>query len=138
MGLARNQPTTLDLFSGPAVGDLSPPSASPTATTPAETPRLILPSNLSAAVKRLNDGELDQLLSAILAEQERRGTKQPMLDQSAQKGQVKAVAAPLTAGKLNAIRAAFKAGVTPSRIAREFGISQADVRKALAADKAAR
>jgi len=41
---------------------------------------------------------------------------------------------PLTQGKLNAVRAAFKAGVTPSRIARQFGISQADVPKALARD----
>jgi predicted transcriptional regulator len=39
----------------------------------------------------------------------------------------------LSLGKLNAVRAAFKAGVTPSRIAREFGISQANVRKVLAA-----
>ena len=38
----------------------------------------------------------------------------------------------LTAGKQNAVRAAFKAGVKPSAIARKFGISQSDVRKALA------
>jgi transposase-like protein len=38
----------------------------------------------------------------------------------------------LTTGKLNAVRAAFKAGVKPSAIARRFGISQSDVRKALA------
>jgi predicted transcriptional regulator len=37
----------------------------------------------------------------------------------------------LPQGKLNAVRAAFKAGVTLARIAREFGLSQADVRKAL-------
>jgi transposase-like protein len=42
------------------------------------------------------------------------------------------------AGKLNAVRGAFKAGVTPSRIARQFGISQSDVRKALASDTAKR
>jgi transposase-like protein len=30
------------------------------------------------------------------------------------------------------MRAAFKAGVKPSAIARQFGISQSDVRKALA------
>jgi hypothetical protein len=30
----------------------------------------------------------------------------------------------LTTGKLNAVRAAFKAGVKPSAIARQFGISQ--------------
>ena len=32
-------------------------------------------------------------------------------------------------------RAVFKAGITPSRIARQFGISQANVRKALASDE---
>ena len=38
----------------------------------------------------------------------------------------------LTTGKLNAVRAAFKAGVKPPAIARQFGISQSEVRKALA------
>ena len=33
------------------------------------------------------------------------------------------------------VRAAFKAGITPSRIARQFGLSQSDVRKALAGDE---
>jgi transposase-like protein len=32
---------------------------------------------------------------------------------------------------MNAVRAAFKAGITPARIARQFGLSQSDVRKAL-------
>ena len=32
--------------------------------------------------------------------------------------------------KVKAVRAAFKAGVTPSRIARQCGLSQADVKKA--------
>ena len=45
---------------------------------------------------------------------------------------VEEVAGGLTKGKLNAVRAAFKAGVKPSAIARQFGISQSDVRKALA------
>jgi DNA-directed RNA polymerase specialized sigma24 family protein len=40
----------------------------------------------------------------------------------------------LTRGQVNAVRAAYKAGVTPSQIARQFGISQSDVRKALMAD----
>jgi DNA invertase Pin-like site-specific DNA recombinase len=42
--------------------------------------------------------------------------------------------APLTRGQVNAVRSAFKAGITPSQIAREFGISQSDVKKALAND----
>jgi transposase-like protein len=40
----------------------------------------------------------------------------------------------LTKGKLNAVRAAFKAGVKPSAIARQFGISQSLVREALATE----
>jgi hypothetical protein len=37
----------------------------------------------------------------------------------------------LTRGQLNAVRAASKAGITPTQIARQFGLSQSDVRKAL-------
>jgi len=39
---------------------------------------------------------------------------------------------------VDAVRAAFKAGVKPSAIARQFGISQADVKRALAAEKLSR
>ena len=46
--------------------------------------------------------------------------------------QVNIAEVPLTRGQVNAVRAAFKAGITPSRIARQFGISQANVRRALA------
>jgi len=93
-------------------------------------PRHILPNDLAKAVKELRDEELDRLLSAVLAEQKRRGKKRS--DEISRQQQVKVVTVPLTQGKLNAVRAAFKAGITPSRIARQFGISQADVRKALA------
>ena len=41
----------------------------------------------------------------------------------------------LTRGQVNAVRAAFKAGITPTRIARQFGISQSNVRKVLASDE---
>jgi DNA invertase Pin-like site-specific DNA recombinase len=72
-------------------------------------------------------------LSAVIAEQKRRGNKSPA--EISRKQRVDVVAAvPLTQGKLNAVRAAFKAGVTPSRIARQFGISQSDIRKALASE----
>jgi uncharacterized protein (DUF433 family) len=41
-------------------------------------------------------------------------------------------------GAKNAVRAAFKAGVKPSQIARQFGLSQVDVRKALACEASRR
>ena len=44
----------------------------------------------------------------------------------------------LTRGQVNAVRSAFKAGITPSRIAREFGIPLSDVRQALASDETKR
>ncbi|SDB57634.1 hypothetical protein SAMN02982931_04593 [Bauldia litoralis] len=40
-------------------------------------------------------------------------------------------AASLPQGKLNAIRAAVKAGVKPNVIARQFGVSLAAIKKAL-------
>jgi DNA invertase Pin-like site-specific DNA recombinase len=89
-----------------------------------------LPADLANAIKHLDDQELDRLLAAVLAERKRRGRKLPASDERSRKR--KAISVPLTQGKLNAVRAAFKAGVTPSRIARQFGISQSDVRKALA------
>jgi DNA invertase Pin-like site-specific DNA recombinase len=87
---------------------------------------------LANAVKALRDEELGRLLTVILAEQKRRGKKRPGSDKISRQRQAKVVPVQLAQGKLNAVRAAFKAGVTPSRIARQFGISLADVRKALA------
>jgi|SRR6516225_9406471 len=95
--------------------------------------RHVLPADLPNAVRHLDDHELDQLLSAGIAEQKRRSKKLALKISQPRRVRVVA-AAPLTQGKLNAVRAAFKAGVTPSRIARQFGISHSDVRKALASD----
>jgi len=93
-----------------------------------------LPADLSNAIKQLGDQELDRLLAAVLAEQKRRGKEFRVSDENSRKRKVETISVPLTQGKLNAVRAAFKAGVTPSRTARQFGISQSDVRKALAGD----
>jgi hypothetical protein len=121
--------STPDLFSFASDRAASTASVNLTSNT---SVRHILPNDLARAVKHLDDQELDRLLSAVLVEQKRRGKKHPDSDEISRKRQFKAVAIPLTQGKLNAVRAAFRAGVTPSRIARQFGISQSDVRKALA------
>jgi hypothetical protein len=75
------------------------------------------------------------LLAAVLAEQNARGVNYPVSAEPSRKKPTTAVAPPLAQGKLNAVRAAFKAGVTPSRIARQFGISLSDVKKVLASDE---
>jgi hypothetical protein len=102
----------------------------------------------------LTDDELMQLVEAVLHEAEQRGKlplrpggdpiqpirlikdvtqKRPNIVTASNRKQVEVTEVTLSPGKLNAVRAAFEAGVTPSRIARQFGISQANVRKALAA-----
>src|SRR5499427_7558086 len=70
--------------------------------------------------------------------QKRRGRSTPIREENSRQRRFEVATAPLTLGKLNAVRAAFKAGVTPSRIAKQFGISQSEVRKALAGDASAK
>jgi hypothetical protein len=142
MGNGNNPSIKADLFSEQQSPDTSSSSASeakssslPTdETAAASSQSYALPKNLPSAIRHLDDDQLDRLLTAVLAEQRRRGRKVPVSDKSPRKGLVKVVAPPLALGKLNAIRAAFEAGFTPSRIARQFRISQSDVRKALAND----
>jgi len=75
------------------------------------------------------------LLAAVTAEQQRRGKKPPSHAKTPSKDPDEAASVSLTPGKLSAVRAAFKAGVRPSKIAKQFGVSQSDVRKVLASDK---
>ena len=95
--------------------------------------RYILPRDIDAAIKQLDDPDLDRLVLAALAERSRR-KKPPLAEESRSNRLVEADAVSLPPGKLNAVRAAFKAGVTPARIAREFGISRSDVQRALAGE----
>jgi hypothetical protein len=139
----RARSWTPDLFSSaPTEAHSRSPESSASSPAvhppPSEFPsRHILPADLPKAVRHLDDQELDRLLSAVIAEQKRRGNKLP--GEMLRKRRVEVIAAtPLTQGKLNAVRAAFKAGISPPRIARQFGISQSDVRKALASDIAKR
>jgi hypothetical protein len=83
-----------------------------------------LPKDLPKAIMPLNDEELVRLLAAAIAETERRrgtgpsrGKREPLFS--------------LTRWQLNAVRAAFKSGVTPARIARQFGLTQSDCEPAL-------
>jgi predicted DNA binding protein len=118
--------------------------------------RHVLPRDLSNALKQLDDGELHRLFAATRHELQRRGwsltntsvirptthmgTEQRASDQSTtteespERRQPEEANVALTRGQVNAVRAAFKAGITPSRIARQFGISRSDVRKVLASE----
>jgi hypothetical protein len=122
----------IDCSSGKAAADDPPP------------PRHLLPRDLAGALRQLDDREIDALLSAVTTEAKRRGrlTAQRPKEKFAPDAKAQTHQAPaedgagsLTTGKLSAVRAAFKAGVKPSAIARQFGISQSDVRKALATER---
>ena len=146
MGRDHGEQPTPDLFSTETVRDGSPSPTSPIPAAPRadeSSQRHVLPKNLRKAVKHLSDGELDLLCAAILEEMERRG-RLPPNDQTTNRSsrthksshgrQEEAATISLTRGQVNAVRAAFKAGIKPSVIARQFRISQSDVRKVLASN----
>ncbi len=158
MGRDPVKQTTPDLISAQPVRDAPAPPTKPVSATAtmadSASPRHVLPKNLPHAVKQLSDDELDRLLNVALDEAKRRGRLSPTVgadftpssprptDLAARRvprtddrKKVDIGEVSLTRGQVNAVRAAFKAGVTPSRIARQFGISQSNVRKALASDE---
>jgi hypothetical protein len=115
MGRDRTEQATPDLFSTAASS--GQPSPSPRAKqSSAQKRRHILPNDLPNAVKHLDDRELDLLITASLEEAKRRGRLLPSVQANRPD---------------EAVRAAAKAGIKPSVIARQFGISQSDVRKVL-------
>jgi hypothetical protein len=137
MGRESRQQATPDLFGEP------PPATNEVLPSPK---RHVLPKDLPNAVKHLDDQEFDRLLAVTLSEAKRRGKALPRAatddpvskrssgpDKSAHpRGQMDAATVSLTRGQVNAVLAAFKAGIKPSQIARQFRISQSDVRKVLA------
>jgi hypothetical protein len=153
MGRERSKENSPDLFSTGTGRDTSPPTRPPTKDAKAEPvpQRHVLPKNLRNAVKHLSDEELDLLHAATLEEIKRRGrlqpnvgadsaqtsrhAKRPPIKDISQRRRVDIVEATLTRGQINVVRAAFKAGITPARIARQFGISQSNLRKVLAPDE---
>lgn len=152
MGSDRIQPPTPDQFSAGGT-EGQPHNAGSEPALIHRAPKPVLPKDLPKALGYLDDQVLDRLLGAAIDEVKRRGRLPPGFEGSSAKtvaGSAEPISPPteassrprrrqmappsLTRGQVNAVRAAFKAGITPSRIARQFGLTQSDVRKALAAD----
>jgi hypothetical protein len=55
----------------------APPPVVPDGGPVAASPPYVLPTNLPSALRHLDDDQLDRLLSAVLAEQQARGSKNP-------------------------------------------------------------
>lgn len=126
--------------------------------TPPSSARHVLPKDLPGALARLSDSELDKLVAAAIDEAKKRErlplnlvgnsleADQPSHNAPRERAPVRHGVSPKrqsnandvpsswTRGQLSAVRAAFKAGVKPSVIARQFRVSQSDVRKVLAAE----
>jgi hypothetical protein len=139
MAHRRTQPATPDLFSR----ELARNGASPQASASKETAygvsqRHVLPRDLPNAVKHLTDTELDLLIVTAVDEAKRRGRLPPQVElkrpDEPKRAGVDLAVGSLTRGQINAVRAAYKAGVTPSQIARQFGISQSNIRKVMLTD----
>ena len=135
MKRGRLTKATTDRLPISAVDKVLAPLMSQTTVLEAPPPRHVLPKDLPNAIRQLDDQEFERLAAAVRVEQKRRGQRKPA---KADTDDDKPASASLSVGKTNAIRAAFQAGVTPSRIARQFGISQADVRLVLSSSSSKR
>ena len=111
---------------------------------------LLLPDDLVSSLRLLADADLHRLRAAVAEEVERRGPPTSGGARERSKQQVRPSAAPgtassrrprtsasvpaapaVTAGKASAIRAAFRAGLKPATIARQFGVPQSLVQQVL-------
>jgi hypothetical protein len=160
MPLSRTQPLP-DLFGAvaddkphhsPARLTSIKPTPAVMSTADKSSPRYFLPKDLSNALQQLDDLELDRLVAASRHELQRRGrpmtpapeirptthispaegTSKPSIAKDSLSERQRLPEPILKRGQVNAVLAAFAAGIAPSRIARQFGISQSDVRKVLA------
>ena len=139
MAHQRTQPATPDLFSTELVRNAARPQVPSTKeATRKVSQRHVLPQDLPNAVKYLTDTELDLLIVTAVDEAKRRGRLPPKVEpkppDEPKRAGVDLAMGSLTRGQVNAVRAAYKAGITPSQIARQFGISQSNIRKVLTAD----
>src|SRR6266702_4080678 len=118
MPRGRTQHPTPDLFS-----EASAPEPPPTPASQVSSPKA------AAVDKAKRRGKLPSSLAASDGPTPRsRKRNEPS------KGRPAHAVLSLTGGQVNAVRAAFNAGIAPPRIAREFGISQSEVRKVLTSD----
>ena len=85
----------------------------------------LLPEDLAGSLAILNEQDFERLRAAMAKEAARRGREMTEGERPAPKTDG------VTAARANLVRAAFKAGVKPLAIARQFGLTQATVRELL-------
>jgi len=122
-----------------------PRAAAPSATPPAPMTAVgspdISPDDFGRVIVHWSDNEVERLLSVVAAEARRRGLLPPeqapdddaaAADHPVRQRRPELLAEGLAPGQVNAIRAASQAGVKLSKIAQEFGLPLAAVRRVIA------
>ena len=123
-----------DLFSAAkhqSLSSLSQPAPEILKNSEATLSPRLLPKNLASSLQQLSDEDFKRLLAAVLNEQKRRGKNSIAPTEKSENQRWEVAIRALSVGKLNAVRAAFKAGVKPSQIAKQFGLSKSQLRAAL-------
>jgi hypothetical protein len=107
----------------------------PSAAKPEVRVQIVLPSNLPLALQSLDEAKFNTLLRDVAVEARRRGgpaaaVAAEIVGHNVTANAVRPLPTPskvdadkVPTDKANLIRAAFKAGLKPAAIAREFGIS---------------
>ena len=96
--------------------------------TSGTTRRIRLPGDLARSLEYLDDAELRKLQDAVNDEIERRSRK-AVAKETVRPADKEAARIP--EGKVNLIRASFRAGLKPAAIARTLGVSLSLVRRVL-------
>ena len=101
---------------------------------------VLLPSDLDSSLALLDESEFARLLAAVTREEARRHANQPLSERNSRELPAEAPTTTRTAerasetiapAKANLVRSALKAGVKPSAIARQFGLSNAVISQVL-------
>ena len=130
----RPEASSPDLFE---VQAHSATARSPDHMSAARSPAL-LPSNLESTLAILSDDEFARLHATVTAEAARRKSTvrslkptQAAVADASNSSKSKLASGSLSTAKANLVRAAIKAGVKPSAIARQFGVSKAEISEVL-------
>jgi hypothetical protein len=104
---------------------------------PKQHPPILL-GDIAGSIARLSNDDFERLLTAVKEEAKRRKLPGlPRVDSPKQKASRNAPSGTasstgaISTAKANLVRAAFRAGVKPNAIARQFGLSYAVVRELL-------
>ena len=129
-----------DLFSNDTVPNAPTPPVRPLASvTPAGSPDII-PDDFERVIVLWSDDAVERLVVVVTAEARRRGLLPPeqapknnaARGRLIQQKRLRHVAEGLAPGRISAIRAAGQAGVKLNKIAREFGLPLAAVKRVIA------